>query len=288
MANLSVSTIRPGFLVSLKTSVRGGVEYRRADLAAPDGAPEGAAVARWETTKITIDPAEVDAASKARSKARSLVAGVCSASAFGMLCPENRGPDLARAIEEARAVAAAFNATAKHTTIGVYVLAGRIAASDEEAAKAIASEVRELLDTMRDGIATADVEKIREAANKARGLGAMLSDDAAGKVSKAIEAARSAAREITRRVEKGGETAAKVVESIRLDEINAARFAFLDLDPEAAPGEAAPVPAAALDLAPASQEAPPASPSVLPGLDLTPAAPVPSAPSAAPARAFEV
>lgn len=276
MANLKVSTIRPGFLVSLKTSVRGGVEYRRTDLAAPEAAaPDGAAVARWETTKITIDPAEVERASKARGKARSVVASVCSASAFGMLCPEDRGADLARAIEEARGVAAAFNATATHTTIGVYVLAGRIAASDEEAARAIASEVRELLESMRDGIAGADVERIREAANKARALGSMLSDEAAGKVSKAIEAARSAAREITRRVEKGGETAAKVVESIRLDEINAARFAFLDLEtPTGAPADPSPVPAAALDLSPA-----------LPGLEAPPA---PVTPTPAPARAFEV
>jgi hypothetical protein len=269
--------------VSLKTSVRGGVEYRRADLAAPEGGPEGAAVSRWETTKITINPAEVERASKARSKARSLVASVCSSSAFGLLCPEARAPDLERVVAEARAVAAEFNAGAKHTTIGVYVIAGRIASTDEEAARAIGSEVRELLTAMEDGIKAADPEAIREAANKARALGAMLSDEAAGKVGKAIEAARSAAREITRRVAKGGEVAAKVVADIRTDEIARARFAFLDLEPAAAVAEPE-APARPVDLAPEAA-APPASPE-LPGLDLTPSNP--SAPAAPALPALEV
>jgi hypothetical protein len=253
---MKISTIRPGLLVSLKTSVRGGVTYARRDLAA-DGAiaPEGAALSRWETTKVVIDPAETERAGKARGKARSLIAAVCSASGFGLLCPEARASDLTRAIDEARRTVDDFNATAEHTTLGVYVLTGRIAASDEEAARAIGSEVRDLIDAMREGIAAADVDAIREAANKARALGAMLTDEVSGKVGKAIEQARAAAREITRRVEKSGEQAARVVADLRTDELDRARFAFLDLDAPAATAETPAPVAAALDFAPAETPA---------------------------------
>lgn len=165
---MSASTIQNSLLVSVKTAIDG------------DG------------------PAEHDGAVKARGKARSLITSVCVQSAFGLLCPAWEEDKLLAAVREARAVAEEFNGSAVLTNIAVNVIVGRIAADDVEAVRAINSEVRELLAQMERGLRTIDAPMIREAANKARALSAMLSPDAAKQALVAIEAARTAARRIVK------------------------------------------------------------------------------------------
>jgi hypothetical protein len=233
---IKTSTLRPGLLVSLKTSLTGNVEYRTRTIDAERRTADGALQARWETERTVIDPTEHEAGKKARGAARTAISRVCSTSAFGLLCPEANADALETAIAEARAIADAFNASATLTRLTVYAITGRIAADDVEAARAINSEVRELLETMRQGVADMDPEAIREAANKARGLGQMLQPEAEARLRLAIEAARGAARQIT----KAGDTAALVVDKLAMRKIAESRTAFLDMD-EA--GEvAAPVP----------------------------------------------
>jgi hypothetical protein len=256
MAN-TMKTLRPGLLVSLKSSTRGGISYNRVDLdaSAKEIMPGvTAAVEKWETTKTIEDPEEFERATKIRGKCRSLVVGVCASSEFGLLCPASREFDLLRAIDEAKRTAAEFNATAQRTRVEVYVITGRIATDDAEAARAVASEVRGLIEEMQAGIKAADPEAIRAAANKARNLGAMLTDEAQAKVAGAIEEARKAAREFVRRVEKSGETAATVIAEVDMAALNAARAAFLDLD-DAKPAESLPVEVAGVDLTPEPVEA---------------------------------
>lgn len=245
MTNISV--LKPGFLVSLKTSLRGGVSYSRVDLEREHDTNEGRRRARWETTKEIADPAEFEAATKARGAARAEVARVCCASAFGLLCPESDELQLQTAISEARAIVNAHNASARLSLVDVYVLVGRIAQDDAEAARAIASEVRSLIDAMQAGIRAADPESIREAASKARAIGGMLSAQVAGKVSAAVKEARSAAREIVRRVESSGEAAAAMVSDLKMEALEAARFAFLDLDSGEVAASVVSAPAVELD-----------------------------------------
>lgn len=244
---MKASIIKPGLLVSLKTTLRGGVNYRRTEIETEHTTSSGALLAKWQTDREIPDPAEFEAATTARSRARALVAAVCCPSAFGLLCPTSEESKLQAAIEAARAIVAQFNAGAERSQIGVYVLLGRVAQDDAEAARAIASEVRELLEQMRAGIAAADPVVIREAANKARGLNGMLSADVAGQVSQAITEARKAAREITARVSKAGEAAALVVAELSVRAIDAARFSVLDLDAQA-PAETIAPSAAGIDL----------------------------------------
>lgn len=235
---MKTTTLRPGLLVSLKTSIRGGVAYKRVDLEPEHATPDGAAEARWETTRTVEDPEEHERAVKARGKCRSIVTAICSASEFGLLCPQSKERDLDAAVAASRLLADEFNRSATRCRIEVYTLVGRVASDDAEAARAIGSEVRELLDAMESGIRAADPTAIREAARRAKALGAMLTEEASGRVSTAIEQAREAARAIVRRVEKAGETAATVVAECKLDAIAAARFAFLDIDmPEVKPAE---------------------------------------------------
>ena len=231
MTTFTQQTLRPGLLVSLKTALRGNVNYRKVDLDVPADtiyADEALEVTAWETTRIIADRNEYERAKKARSKATSIIRSVCSWTAFGLLCPEADADKLEAAIADARYVVDQFNATARVSRLHVYVIAGKIAADDVEAVRAINSEVRELLDTMSDGVAKLDVKAIRDAASKAKQLGELLSPDAEARVRIAIDTAREAAKSIV----KAGETAAIEIDTRAIRRITEARTSFLDLQDE--------------------------------------------------------
>jgi hypothetical protein len=221
---ISSSTLRPGLLVSLKSTIRGNVTYTKKTIDEKKEA-KGSKL-RWETVRTITDNDEHERAVVARTKCRVLIASVCAASAFGLLCPEDREKDLATAIEAARKEADEFNKSAKYSHLGVYVMTGRIAQDDVEAVKAINSEVRDLLRDMQSGIKSLDVKAIREAARKARNLGAMLTPEAEKRIKDAIDAARGVARDIV----KAGETAGVEIDKESVKRITQARTAFLDIE----------------------------------------------------------
>lgn len=225
-ANLPVSTLRPGFLIGLKTSVRGNVQYQKQVIEAEHRTRSGAEKAKWQTERTISDPDEFKKANQARMKARQIIGSVCAVSAFGLLCPEAELPKLELAIREARREVDRFNRRATLTRVAVYVISGRIARDDVEAARAINSEVRDLLQTMSEGVKNLDVAAVRQAANKARNLGSMLSPDAAEKLKGAVVTVRSAARKIA----KAGETAAQEIDQEALRALAQARTAFLDIE----------------------------------------------------------
>lgn len=242
---MQVSVIRPGSLVSLKTTIRGGVSYARRDVV-PVHAEGAAEVSTWETTRQVADAEEHRAAVEVRGRCRTLIVRHCAQSSFGLLCPMTNESALQSAIIEAQQLADEFNRGATYSRIEVFALLGRIADNDLQAARAIGAEVRDLVAAMERGIKAADPEAIREAANKARQLSGMLDPAVSGAVSDAIKAARSAAREIVRRVEKDGERAADVVAGLQLEALDRARFAVLDIEPATVDSEAA-EPSAAAD-----------------------------------------
>lgn len=261
-----LAVIRPGILVSLKSTVTGGVTYIRTDLqadgtpvvaepgndapkpaakpapkkkrgkkkgeAAPE-APESSGdttVERWETTKIVEDANEFERATKVRNAGVALIRKQCSSTGFGLLCPEGNEDALNAAIRQARALADAHNDEAVHTRVHIYALKGRIASTDEEAARAISEEVRSLLDDMSRSIDKLDAKGIRAAATRAREIEAMLAPVQAEKVNLAVEQARKAARMIVARIEKDGKDAASVLDEIARGHIEKARVAFLEFD----------------------------------------------------------
>ena len=241
----ATSTLRPGLLVSLKTSRHGNCRYEKIDLEPEHKTDSGAAKARWETTRTVVDPEEYERASKAQAKASSIIRGVCTYSAFGLLCPEANADILGNAIREARAIVDEFNSTAALTRVHLYVIAGKIAQDDVEAIKAINSEVRDMIETMAEGVKNADVKVIREAASKAKQIGAMLNPEAEARVRIAVDTARSAARQYV----KAGEQAALEVDKMAIRKITEQRTAFLDMS-EGGEVQAPAARARAIDLAP--------------------------------------
>ncbi len=222
---LQHSTLRPGLLVSLKTSIHGNVAYSKRTIEADHVTPTGAKLAVWETERKISDPDEHERACKARNEARAIIVGVCSATAFGLLCPEEKADKLDAAIASARAVAEKFNETATISNLGVYVITGRVAQDDVEAVRAINSEVRDLMEAMQEGVKNTDVKAVRAAANKARALGQMLNANASEKIKAAIEVARQSARKIV----KAGEGASVEIDTVTIKKIEQQRVAFLDL-----------------------------------------------------------
>lgn len=273
---IEAKTLVPGLLVSLKTTVSGNVTYAKRDLG--ETAEAGALVAKWETERTISDPAEHEAAIKIRAKARSLIVSVCAQSAFGLLCPERRADQLDLAMAEARRLVDAFNRDAKVTRVSVFMIAGRIAAEDAEAVRAINAEMSELMASMSAGLRSLDAGAVREACNKARAVSSMLAPEANARVKAAIEVARKAAREIV----KAGEAGGIEIDLVAINTISNARTAFLDHDdttetaaPEAAAGRA-------IDLDPNAAQADDVPDYLRPLLgepEPEPAAPAPRAPA---------
>lgn len=223
---ITSSTLRPGLLVSCKTSLRGNVTYNKRIIESSHIDSRGNAREVWETERVVSDPKELAAAKKAVTKASYLIRSVCAKSAFGLLCPENNEEKLEKAIADARLIADAFNEKARLSRIAVYVVTGRIAPDDVEAVRAINSEIRDLLEAMQRGVKQLDAKAIREACNKARDVGRMLSPTAEARIKLAIEAARGAARDIV----KAGEEAEIEIDKAAMRRITEQRTAFLDLD----------------------------------------------------------
>lgn len=222
---LNSSIIRPGLMVRLATKIEGNVTYSKEDIAHYESG--GSDVAEWRTQRIIRDAEELEAAKVARGKASTLVRGVCVKSEFmGLLCPVANKDKLAEAITGAREVVAAFNAVSRLTRVRVYVATGEMQNDEIEAARAIKAEMAGLIDAMAEGVKTMNPEAIRDAANKARDVGRMLSEDVAKNVKTAIETARKVAREII----KAGDVAAQEVDTLVLRKITEQRTAFLDLD----------------------------------------------------------
>lgn len=252
---LSMQTLRPGFLVSLKTSLRGGVQYDRRVIESKAALTNGE-VKSWETDRFIQDPVEFEKAKKARNKAANTIRKVCAISAFGLLCPEVDAERLEKAIADARAICEAFNAEAQLTRISVFALTGRVMPDDVEAVKAISSEIRELMSEMSGGIENGNVTAIREAAAKVKGLGEMLATEAQTKVEMAVKTAREAAKVIVKEQERVGPNGAVSVDKSAINRITMLRAAFLDLDEgDDQPVAAKTAKAAQLDLDSATWEA---------------------------------
>lgn len=221
-------TLRPGLLVAMSTSIKGNIKYGTKEIERAHSTKGGGTRAKWETTKTIADRAEHERAIKVRTAARGLILSVCSQSAFGLLCPNSRQEELREAITAARDLTDKFNSSAKLSRMSVNVIYGRIAQDDVEAVRAITGEIRSLMEDMQQGLKLLDVKAIRDAANKAKAIGDMLSPEAQERLQVAISEARKSARKIA----KAGDTAAAEVDRAAIARIDKARTSFLDMDIE--------------------------------------------------------
>ena len=242
--SIPVSTLKPGLLVHVSTSIKGNVSYDKGEETVTN--EDGVEVSTWETERTIKDAAEQKLATEVKSKARNLVVSVCVATEHGLLCPTERRANLDAAFDNARALVVEFNANARTTRLKFNALAGYIAPDDLTAVRAINSEVRDLLADMTAGIENLDVERVRDAANRTKKIGNMLSPEMQARIDETIKAVREQAKKIV----EAGDQAATVIDAEVVNKLAATRTAFLDLDDAvevAAPDDTS---GRALDLAP--------------------------------------
>lgn len=245
---MDTSTLRPGLLVSIKTSMSGNVSYRKQDIVSDHLIGDTTRFAKWETERTISDAEEHALATKVRSEATYAVGRICATTAFGYLCPEEKAQELADGIAAARTLIDTFNASAKITRVSLYVITGRVAPDDVEAVRAIRGELSGLLSDMQYGVSALDASKVREAAARAKQLSTMLTDASKARVEGAIEVARKAATVIAKAV-KAGEQAAVAIDAEAIKALQSARTSFLDLDTPAEVVAAPVAPSRALDFA---------------------------------------
>ena len=224
--------LKPGLLISLGSSIDGGVSYDRSNRETLPS-ENGEERVKWDTERLTRDPQEHAKAVSVRSLVCNTIERLCVKTRHGvLLCPEEKESDLDDAIEEAQGIASEFNSGATYTSVSLTVYKGRIEETDEANTRQIVREIQGLLSQMERGVIKLDAAGIRRAANRARELGQILSDEDQERVGAAITSARKAARTISKRLEKGGEEAAAVADAIKrmraVAPIETARFAFLD------------------------------------------------------------
>lgn len=232
MPELNMTTLRPGVLVSIKTSVTGNASSTKEVVEAEHKTRDGKAKAVWNTTRIIADPDEYKKAEAIRLQARVMVVQVCNKTPSGfLLCPENQLERLALTIAEAERKVAEFNRRARLTRVSFYPFTTQIVQDDVKAVRAIKSDVRELIKEMATGIKECKPENARKAASSLKKVIGMLPANVAEKAKSAIDAARAAATKLV----KAGEDAAQAVDREAIKLINQARTAFLDTGEDEAP-----------------------------------------------------
>lgn len=249
---LPTSTLKPGFLIGLKTAVKGNVTYEKETLEEEHVLRNGAEKVKWATERTIADPEEHRAANQVRMKARLLIVNECANTGLGLLCPESNMQRLQLATKEAKRIIKEFNATSTLSKVSFGVVAGRVARDDVEATRAIKNEVRELIDAMAAGVKNLEPDTIRKAANQARNIVDMLNPTAAVSLKGVVDVSRSVARKIT----KAGEAAAQTVDREAIKQIAQARTAFLEIEDEPINLEEAEAEARAIEMEPVERYRP--------------------------------
>lgn len=224
---MSAMKLRPGLLVTIATRIEGGCSYSRRDL--EQRSIEQTAISRWETERTIDDQTEFAEAGRIRSAARSLIAAACVSTPFGFLiCPNDHEERLNANIAEAQDMVSQFNALARHSRIRIITVTGQISSTDGEALAAVREDLAVLMRDLEGAVYTGDVENIRAIATRANQVGKLLDQQSAARetLSAAVNAARAAAKLISKRVEGAAERAADALEEIALSPISSARFFF--------------------------------------------------------------
>ena len=226
-----IQTFKAGLAIDLTVRVTGGIEYKRRTISSKTLA-SGAKIEEWETEKVTLHPEEHARAIEVRASVRNSITRICARTPLGdlLLVPPEREDDIRKALDEASARIDAHNSSAVAHFLVMGCVPSRLVPDDRWTVRSITGEIMATLATMEAGIAGASAERIREAADSAKKILPMLADGPRAVIEAAIEQARTHAREITRRVTKGGEDAMDVIAELqdRCDKIDAAKLTFLD------------------------------------------------------------
>lgn len=209
-----VTTLIPGLIVPLSIPVRGGRTNEREDL--DSGQEEDGATFREYKTRTTIhNPEEMERATQIAGRARNLIRRVCCATPVGhLICPQGSESALFEAMKEARAIIAAFNATAETCEVIFSCIPCRIVDNREEAVQGIEREISRLLEDLDTATKAGNVAEIRKLATQARAVEKMIGETEASEARNDFDEAIKSARLVAKKVAKATRNSAKTAEEV--------------------------------------------------------------------------
>lgn len=225
----NVMKLRPGYLVLFGTKVENGVEHLKSQVR-EETLADGAIRKEWNAATIIHDPDEYNRACALRGQLRNLMKLVTTQTGFCLMCPKEDEERLVATIAQMEAAAEEFNAAAQTYRIVVSAVLAEVADNKADAIRCIKREVVDLLARMEAATRAGSVRDIRATAAEAAQKVALLDlegDDGDDEVAQALAIARGVARKIVKRVEKGSEDLATVLEEQNLAPIAEARMRFI-------------------------------------------------------------
>lgn len=239
----AAAVVKPGLLVVIKSSVRGGAEYDRREMSTDDVDPAGAEQVRaWATVQRVFDPDELAGAKAVRGRAVGWLWARVAQTPYGLVVTDDRVHAFDAALAKARAAVDAFNGGARHVRVTLRVLKTRLLLEEAAAAfEEAAEEAVEELDA-RDFKTAEDVEEIRKVADRAADFAAVLRGDLAERVLAKIREARAAATAAAKEVRGDAPAADRPAKSKKTPKVRAAdaeALARLDSQVSAAAATAA-------------------------------------------------
>lgn len=224
--------VRPGIFPNIRTSVIDkyyGATDKDHQVLVDRIRADGCSERKTQNTTVRVDPEEWDLATKARSKARSLVVSVCAKTPWGLIADLDREDELAGAFLMARAQVDDFNAESTHYEVKASWFPGITTGTDASEAANVRVEVIDMVNRLDAALKSADVRNIRKiCGDELRQVNMLLDPDI--EQHKAVKALIRRAQETARALVKAGEdNADAVVEVLRdadMSPVAAARAQF--------------------------------------------------------------
>jgi len=220
-----IEDLKNCFLVVFKCGVHGGLSYRHSDgKTERQGKREDS---EWKTQKTVNDKEERNKGVSLAGRVKRAVERLGRANELGTIVPVDREAELEEMIEKCKRDVREFNATSTYTNLRFRALKFAISGENEVALGDMLSELRELLDALRDAVKAADVKGIRDVAKQLKGFDAVLPEDAADYLQRAVADAKKQAGLARKSLEERGMQLEDVQREMNASTVDFARFAVM-------------------------------------------------------------
>lgn len=251
--------LKPAILVVYKISRYGGMTYQRKDLGKEfDGQKEES---EWNTRRILYNVDAYSEGRRLRLQCQQMLQGhiprelrekmslpinvrgnVCVSTPFGLVCPLAREGRLDAIIQLIESEIKDFNkrwsGVPNTPYLSSFIMKVDFSGSADEATQAVANQISDLLDRLKEAMKNSEVKTIRDVLKEARGIADILPRDKGEAVEKALKDAKNRAMEIVKIARKNEGNLSKALTKLDTSSVDLARFAFeADFDKEKAPSK---------------------------------------------------
>lgn len=223
---VQVKDLKNCFLVAFKVSVHGGISYSHSkEKLEVIGRREESS---WQTDKILNDREEYNKAQSLRGIIKRSLARLGRDGDLGAIVPVENEKDLDALIEENRQKIRQFNEEARFSTMRFTALKFYIQGENEAALEDMLRDLRDLLDELKASVEGADYKGIRDVVTRLKGFEAVLPENAADYLQRAVADARKQANTARKALEDAGQQLQDVQRKMSTSTVDFARFAVME------------------------------------------------------------